>query len=94
MCSNVAYLMHNSYEHNVCLSARLSQGACGFHHWIAWTLVFSRDVWNRFSYNFGSVSVQFLKKTWIWFGMSFDRFDLKKTQFCLDITVIYYLRNS
>ena len=37
----------------------------------------SRDVRNRF-FNFGSVSVRFLKKTLIRFGMNLVRFGLQK----------------
>jgi len=40
-------------------------------------LLITRDVRNRF-FNFGSVSVRFLKKTRIRFGMNLARFGLQK----------------
>jgi len=55
--------------------------------------ILDKDVRYRFSY-IGSVSVQFLEKTRIRFGMSLVRLGLKKTRFGLDIAVIYYLCNS
>ena len=64
---------------------------------LSWTLslilvAIARDVRNIFftavRFLFG-----FLKKLWIWFGMSLVRFS-ENMQFGSDIIVIYYSRNS
>jgi len=86
----------------VCATASLSRCSLAWSAVPAWVRIWAgawnyviriqahiRDVRNRF-FNFGSVSVRFLKKTRIRFGMNLVRFGLQKLGSVR--IVIYYWR--